>query len=128
MDISSWLNDSVRFFVVIAKSSFSNSPIGRLFSPNVTSTELTRLDPYTAYDVSVTAVDGDGSPFKSTVLQARTDEWGKSTQSSCVPNKKKQNLVLFAKMRIFSKCFGLLYTRRIKEIKHRVYAKSERQG
>ena len=77
MDISSWLNDGLRFLVVIAKSSHSNSPVGRLFSSNITSTELTGLDPYTAYDVSVMAVDGNGSLFKSTALQAKTDEWGK---------------------------------------------------
>ena len=61
----------------MAKSNHSNSPIGRLFSSNITSTELTGLDPYTAYKVSVMAVDDDGSPFKSTVLQTKTDEWGK---------------------------------------------------
>ena len=62
---------------MIAKSSYSNSPIGRLFATNVTSPKLTELDPYTAYDVSVMAIDDDGSPFKSAVLQAKTDGWGK---------------------------------------------------
>ena len=77
MGINNWHNDGLRFFVVIAKSSYSNSPVRRLFSPNTTSAALTGLDPYTAYNVSVMAVDGDGSLFKSTVLQAKTDEWGK---------------------------------------------------
>ena len=62
---------------MIAKSSYRNSPAGRLFSPDVTSAELIGLDPNTAYDVSVMAVDSEGSPFKSTVLQVKTDEWGK---------------------------------------------------
>ncbi|KAK2567599.1 CUB and peptidase domain-containing protein 1 [Acropora cervicornis] len=75
LDISTWLNDGISFFVVIAKSSYRNSPAGRLFSPDVTSAELIGLDPYTAYDVRVMAVDSEGSAFKSTVLQAKTDEW-----------------------------------------------------
>ena len=77
MDISSWVHDGLRFFVVIAKSSYSNLTVRRFFSSNITFTELTGLDPYIAYDVSVLAVDGHGSLFKSTVLQARMDEWGK---------------------------------------------------
>ncbi|KAK2547687.1 MAM and fibronectin type III domain-containing protein 1 [Acropora cervicornis] len=35
-----------------------------------------RLDPYIVFNVSVEAIDGVRSPFKSTVLQARTDKGG----------------------------------------------------
>ncbi|XP_044163640.1 MAM and LDL-receptor class A domain-containing protein 2-like [Acropora millepora] len=73
MDIKYWLNGGVRFFIVAAKNSYSSVPIRKLFSPNITSAEITGLDPYTVYNVSVVVIDGNGSPFKSTVLQARTD-------------------------------------------------------
>ena len=76
MDVKYWLNGGVRFFVVAAKSSHSSVPIRKLFSPNITSAEITGLDPYTVYNVSVVVIDGNGSPFKSTVLQARTDKEG----------------------------------------------------
>ena len=76
MDIKYWLNGGVRFFVVAAKNSYSSVPIRKLFSPNITSAEITGLDPYTVYNVSVVVIDGNGSPFKSTVLQARTDKEG----------------------------------------------------
>ncbi|XP_044162896.1 MAM and LDL-receptor class A domain-containing protein 1-like [Acropora millepora] len=73
MDVKYWLNGGVRFFIVAAKNSYSSVPIRKLFSPNITSAEITGLDPYTVYNVSVVVIDGNGSPFKSTVLQARTD-------------------------------------------------------
>ena len=76
MDVKYWLNGGVRFFVVIAKSSYSSVPVRKLFSPNITSTEITGLDPYTVFNVSVVAIDDSGSPFKSSVLHARTDESG----------------------------------------------------
>ena len=78
MDINSyyWLTGGVRFFVVIAKSSYNSVPVRKLFPPNITSAEITGLDPYREYNVSVTAIDGYGSPFQSTVLQAKTDEEG----------------------------------------------------
>ncbi|XP_015775857.1 PREDICTED: MAM and LDL-receptor class A domain-containing protein 2-like isoform X3 [Acropora digitifera] len=74
MDINHRLNGGARLFVVIAKSSYSSVPIRKLFSPNITSAEITGLDPYTVYNVSVVVIDGNGSAFKSTVLQARTDK------------------------------------------------------
>ncbi|XP_044162898.1 uncharacterized protein LOC114956623 [Acropora millepora] len=74
MDVKYWLNGGVRFFVVAAKNSYSSVPIRKLFSPNITSTEITGLDPYTVYNVSVVVIDGNRSEFKSTVLQARTDK------------------------------------------------------
>ncbi|XP_044162897.1 MAM and LDL-receptor class A domain-containing protein 2-like [Acropora millepora] len=73
MDVKYWLNGGVRFFIVAAKNSYSSVPIRKLFSPNITSAEITGLDPYTVYNVSVVVIDGNGSAFKSTVLQARTD-------------------------------------------------------
>ena len=77
MDINHRLNGGARFFVVIAKSSYSSVPVRKIFPPNITSAEITGLDPYTVYNVSVVAIDGNGSPFNSSVLQARTDESGK---------------------------------------------------
>ena len=76
MDVKYWLNGGVRFFFVAAKNSYSSVPIRKLFSPNITSAEITGLDPYTVYNVSVVVIDGNGSPFKSTVLYTRTDESG----------------------------------------------------
>ena len=77
MDINHRLNDSVRFFVVIAKSSYSSVPVRKLVSPNFTSVEIKGLDPHTVYNVSVVAIDGYGLPFRSTVLQAKTNGWSK---------------------------------------------------
>ena len=77
MDINHRLNSGVRFFVVISKSSYSSVPVRKIFSPNITSAEITELDPYTVYNVSVVAIDGYGSPFQSTFLLARTSEGGK---------------------------------------------------
>ncbi|XP_044181061.1 MAM and LDL-receptor class A domain-containing protein 1-like isoform X3 [Acropora millepora] len=79
MDINHRLNGGARFFVVIAKSSYSSVPVRKIFPPNITSAEITGLDPYTVYNVSVVAIDGNGSPFNSSVLQARTDESGNAT-------------------------------------------------
>ena len=62
---------------MIAKSSYSDLTVRRLFSSNITIAELTELVPFIAYDITVIAADSHGSPFKSTVLQVRTDEWGK---------------------------------------------------
>ena len=76
MDIKYWLNGGVRFFVVAANNSYSSVRIRKLFSPNITSAEITGLDPYTVYNVSVVVINGNGSAFKSTVLQARTDKEG----------------------------------------------------
>ncbi|XP_015774187.1 PREDICTED: uncharacterized protein LOC107352362 [Acropora digitifera] len=75
MDINHRLNGGVRFFVVIAKSSYSSVPVRKLFSPNITPAEITGLDPHTVYNVSVVAIDGYGSSFRSTVLQAKTNGW-----------------------------------------------------
>ena len=76
MDINNWLNGGVRFFVVVANSIHNNVPVIRLLPPNITSSEITGLDPYREYNVSVMAIDRHGSPFQSTVLQAKTDEGG----------------------------------------------------
>ena len=76
MDINHRLNGGARFFVVIAKSSYSSVPVRKIFPPNITSAEITGLDPYTVYNVSVVVIDGNGSPFNSSDLQARTDESG----------------------------------------------------
>ena len=77
MEINHRLNGGLRFFAVITKSSYSSAPVRKIFSPNITSAEITELDPYTVYNVSVVAIDGYGSPFQSTFLLARTNEGGK---------------------------------------------------
>jgi len=71
---------------VIAKSSYSSVPVRKLFSPNITSAEITGLDPYTVYNVSVVVIDDSGSPFNSSVLHARTDE--------SVPNREPTALIV----------------------------------
>ena len=76
MEISNRLNGGARFFIVIAKSSYISVPAKKLLSHNITSTQIIGLDPFTVYNVSVVAIDGNGSPFDSSVLQARTDESG----------------------------------------------------
>ena len=76
MDINNRLNADVRFYVVIAESSHNSVPVRKLFSPNITSIQITDLAPYTEYNVSVVAIDADGSPFVSEFLLAMTDEGG----------------------------------------------------
>ena len=76
MDINHWLKGGVRFFVVNVKSSYSSVSVRKLLPSNVTTIEITGLDPYREYNVSVMAIDGFGSPFRSTVRQAKTDEGG----------------------------------------------------
>ena len=76
MDINTWLNGGVRFFVVNVNSSYSSVPVRKLRPPNVSSAEITGLEPYREYNVSVVAIDRYGSPFQSTVRQAKTDEGG----------------------------------------------------
>ena len=74
MVINHRLKGGVRFFVVIAKSSYSS--VKKLFSGDKTSVQITQLDPSTEYNVSVVAIDGYGSPFISAALHARTNEGG----------------------------------------------------
>ena len=76
MDISHRLNSGVRFFVVIAKSSSGGVPVKKIFSADITSVQITELDPSTEYNVSVVAIDGHGSPFKTAALLTRTDKGG----------------------------------------------------
>ena len=80
MGINYWLNGGVRFFVVIAKSRYNSVPVRKLFPPNITSAEITGLEPYREYNVSVVAIDAHGSPYQSTVLQGKTDEGGELKQ------------------------------------------------
>ena len=70
----------MRFFVVIANSRYNSVPVRKLFPPNITSVEITGLDPYREYNVSVVAIDAHGSPFQSTVLQGKTDEGGEANK------------------------------------------------
>ena len=45
-------------------------------APNVTASEITELNEYTEYKVSIAAVDGNGMPFKSAEVLVMTDEGG----------------------------------------------------
>ena len=72
----SLLISGIRFYVALAKTTESSEPYGEIVAENVTSSEITELDEYTEYKVSVVAVDGNGMPFKSAEVSVRTDEGG----------------------------------------------------
>ena len=71
------LNGGIHFYVaLVRKINSSSESVGEVVAGNVTSAEITELDEYTEYKVSVIAVDGDGMPFKSAEVLVMTDEWG----------------------------------------------------
>lgn len=72
------LNGGVRFYVALISKTNSSVrvPTKKLVSPNATSTQITSLDPYTEYNLTVVGVSGDGTPFKSANVLAITDEGG----------------------------------------------------
>ena len=74
---TSLLNGGIRFYVTLArKTNSSNESIGEILAGNVIASEITELDEYTEYNVSVVAVDGNGMPFKSAEFLVVTDEGG----------------------------------------------------
>ena len=72
---TSFLNSGIRFYVLLARKINSHS-IGEIVAPNVTASEITELNEYTEYKVSIAAVDGNGMPFKSAEVLVMTDEGG----------------------------------------------------
>lgn len=74
---TSLLNSGIRFYVALAKKANSSSEqVGEIVTENVTASEITELDEYTEYNVSVVAVDSSGMPFKSAEVLVMTDEGG----------------------------------------------------
>lgn len=71
------INGGISFYVALAKKINSSSElIGEILAGNVTASEITELDEYTEYKVSVVAVDDNGMPFKSAEVLVMTDEGG----------------------------------------------------
>ena len=74
---ASVLHSGVRFYVALArKISNSSESTGQIVAGNVTASQITELDEYTEYNVSVVAVDGNGIPFNSAEVFVMTDEGG----------------------------------------------------
>ena len=75
---TSLVNGGIRFYVALArKINSSSESFGEILAENVTASEITELDEYTEYKVTVVAVDGNGMPFKSAEALVMTDEGGK---------------------------------------------------
>lgn len=71
------INGGISFYVALAKKINSSSElIGEILAGNVTASEITELDEYTEYKVTVVAVDGNRMPFKSAEVLVLTDEGG----------------------------------------------------
>ena len=71
------INGGIRFYVALArKINSSSESFGEILTGNVTASEITELEEYTEYKVSVLAVDGNGMPFKSAEVLVMTDEGG----------------------------------------------------
>jgi len=78
---SSLLNGGIRFYVALARKINSSSELfGEIVAGNVSASEITELDEYTKYNVSVVAVDSNGLPSKSTEVLVMTDEGGEYTR------------------------------------------------
>ena len=74
---TSLINGGIRFYVVLAgKINSSSESFGEILAGNVTASEITELDEYTEYKVTVVAVDGYGMPYKSAEVLVMTDEGG----------------------------------------------------
>ena len=74
---ASVLYSGIRFYVALArKINSSNESTGQIVAGNVTASQITELDEYTEYKVSVVAVDGNSMPFKSAEVSFITDEGG----------------------------------------------------
>ena len=74
---TSLINGGIRFYVALAgKINSSSESFGEILAGNVTASEITELDEYTEYKVTVVAVDGNGMPYKSAEVLVMTDEGG----------------------------------------------------
>lgn len=68
---------AVRFYVALAKSSNSSSePIGKIVPGNTTTSKITDLQAYTEYNVSVVAMNTNGTQLKTADVLVSTDEGG----------------------------------------------------
>jgi len=80
---SSLLNGRIRFYVALArKINNSSESSGHIMAGNVSASEITDLDEYTEYNVSVVAVDSNGMPFRSAGVLVMTDEGGEYTTNN----------------------------------------------
>ena len=67
----------VRFYVTLArKTNSSSESFGKIVPGNTTTSEITDLDAYTEYNVSVVVVNVNGTQFKTADVLTRTDEGG----------------------------------------------------
>ena len=67
----------IPFYVALARKINSTSEsTGQIVAGNVTASQITEMDEYTEYKVSVVAVDSNGMPFKSAEVLVMTDEGG----------------------------------------------------
>ena len=74
---ASVLNSGIRFYVALARKINSTSEsTGQIVVGNVTASQITELDEYTEYNVSVVAVDNNGMLFNSAEVSVMTDEGG----------------------------------------------------
>lgn len=71
-------NSGVRYYVTLARKAngSSVSSTGKMVPVNTTTSEITDLEAYTEYNVSVAVVSGNGTVFKSTDVLVMTDEGG----------------------------------------------------
>ncbi len=71
------LNSGVRFYVPLARKAGNNSlSTGKMVPANTTMSEITGLEAYTEYNVSVVVVSGNGTSFTSVDVLVMTDEGG----------------------------------------------------
>lgn len=73
---ASLLSSGIHFYVALAKKTDRSGPDGEIVAENATSSQITELDEYTEYKVTVVAVDGNRMPFKSAEVLVLTDEGG----------------------------------------------------
>jgi len=67
----------VRFYVALARRSNSSSePIGKIVPGNLTTSNITDLQAYTEYNISVVAVNTNGTQLKTADVLVSTDEGG----------------------------------------------------
>ena len=72
------LNSGVRYYVPLARKTngSSVSSIGKLVPTNATTFEITGLEAYTEYNVSVVVVSANGTVFKSADVLVMSKEGG----------------------------------------------------
>ena len=100
---TSLLNGEIRFYVALArKINSSSKSIGEILAGNATASQITKLNEYTEYKVSVIAVNGNGKPFKSAEVSAMTDEGGEYTTINYVVQMQPSEEQIFPRAFFFS--------------------------